>query len=248
MFKNLFSWSKRVKKLDPDKIPEHVAIIMDGNGRWAQKRGLPRTAGHQKGVQTLKEICYACGELGIKYLTVYAFSTENWYRPTSEVNFLMELFKKAMRNEIGELEENNVRVRILGRRQGVDPDILAEIDRVEERTCKNDGLILSICFNYGGRAEIVDAVKKILSKYHFHESIDEEYFKEFLYTHGLPDVELLIRTGGEQRLSNFLLYQSAYAELVFTNVFWPDFTKKDLVDAIYEFQNRERRFGRIGKV
>ncbi len=240
---------KEIKKhsLDVKKVPEHIAIIMDGNGRWAKKRGLPRTAGHQKGVQVLKEICYACGDLGIKYLSVFAFSTENWERPVTEVNFLMNLFKKVFTEEIGELENENVRVQILGSRNNLDKGLLQVIDRLEKRTQNNDGLFLNVCLNYGGRAEIIEAVNKILSEDQIPEKIDEESLKEFLYTKDLPDVELMIRTSGEMRISNFFLYQSAYAELVFTPVLWPNFTKEDLKNALIEFQNRDRRFGRVEK-
>ena len=247
MFKGLFGSKKKTFELDPKKMPRHVAIIMDGNGRWAQKRGLPRTAGHQAGVQALKQICYACGDLGIKYLTVYAFSTENWQRPTTEVNYLMELLRRFLRSEIRELEEKDVKVQFLGRKTGFDKVILEEIRMVEERTAKNDGLHLNICFNYGGKAEIVDAVKEMIASGVKPEEVTEEYVKGFLYTRGLPDVELMIRTSGEQRLSNFLLYQSAYAEIVFMQLFWPDFKKEDLMAALLEFQNRERRFGKVKK-
>lgn len=247
MFKKWLGSKQQEIQLDHTKIPQHIAIIMDGNGRWAQKRGLPRTAGHQRGVQALKQICFACGDLGIKYLSVYAFSTENWERPESEVSFLMNLFLKVMREEIRELEVKNVQVRILGREEGVDRELLQEMKSVEARTSRNDGLILNICFNYGGRAEIVDAVKAMLAAEVDPADIDENRMKEFLYTRGIPDVELIIRTSGEQRLSNFLLYQSAYAEIHFTPVFWPEFSKDDLVKAILDFQTRERRFGRITK-
>lgn len=249
MFKGLFGSKIKInaEELDPTKMPKHVAIIMDGNGRWAQKRGLPRTAGHQAGVQSLKQICYACGDLGVKHLTVYAFSTENWHRPSTEVNFLMELFRRFLRSEIQELEKKNVQVKFLGRKAGVDAGLLEEIVEVEKRTDKNDGLILRVCFNYGGRAEIVDAVREMIEKGMAPEEIDEERVRDFLYTRGLPDVELVIRTSGEQRLSNFLLYQSAYAEIVFTQVYWPDFSKEHFIAALREFQNRERRFGRVKK-
>lgn len=231
--------------LDPNKIPQHVAIIMDGNGRWAKKRGLPRTAGHQQGVKALKRICYACDEIGVTALSVFAFSTENWARPESEVSFLMELFQKAMRDELRELEERKVQVHILGRREGLSGGLIREINHTEERTSKNEGLVLNICLNYGGRAEIVDAVKKIIAEGVAPEAIDEASFGDFLYTRGLPDVELMIRTSGEQRLSNFLMYQSPYAEMYFAPVYWPDFGREELFEAVLEFQNRERRFGRV---
>lgn len=247
MLKNFFGLKKEKKnlELDLENIPRHVAIIMDGNGRWAKKRGLPRNAGHRKGVQALKKICTAAGDLGIHYLSIFAFSTENWDRPQKEVSFLMNLFKKTFRDEMDELVEKGVRVKILGRKMGVESDILAEMMELERRTSKNTGFQLNICFNYGSRAEIVDAVKKIVAEDEQPEKIDEKYFQQFLYTKGLPDVELVIRTSGEMRLSNFLLYQSAYAELVFTPVYWPDFSKRDLITAIWEFQNRNRRFGRL---
>lgn len=247
MLKKLFGLKKEKKnfELDLENIPRHVAIIMDGNGRWAKKRGLPRNAGHRQGVQALKKICTAAGDLGIHYLSIFAFSTENWDRPKNEVSFLMNLFKKTFRDEMDELVEKGVRVKILGRKMGVESEILAEMMELERRTSTNTGFQLNICFNYGSRAEIVDAVKKIVAEAEQPEKIDEKYFQQFLYTKGLPDVELVIRTSGEMRLSNFLLYQSAYAELVFTPVYWPDFTKSDLITAIWEFQNRNRRFGRL---
>ncbi|MCK4258699.1 MAG: di-trans,poly-cis-decaprenylcistransferase, partial [Halanaerobiales bacterium] len=177
----------------------------------------------------------------------FAFSTENWERPVTEVNFLMNLFKKVFTEEIGELENENVRVQILGSRNNLDKGLLQVIDRLEKRTQNNDGLFLNVCLNYGGRAEIIEAVNKILSEDQIPEKIDEESLKEFLYTKDLPDVELMIRTSGEMRISNFFLYQSAYAELVFTPVLWPNFTKEDLKNALIEFQNRDRRFGRVEK-
>lgn len=245
MLKGLFKLKRDEQKseLDMGNMPQHIAIIMDGNGRWAKKRGLPRNAGHRQGVQTLKKICNACGDLGINYLSVYAFSTENWQRPRNEVKFLMDLFKKTFRDEMAELVEKGVRVKILGRKTGVESELLAEMIELERRTSQNTAFQLNLCFNYGSRAEIVDAVKKIIAEKEQPEVIDEAYFEKFLYTEGLPDVELIIRTSGERRLSNFLLYQSAYAELVFTPVYWPDFSKDELITAIWEFQKRNRRFG-----
>ncbi len=246
MFKDLFKAKKLTESdLDLTAVPRHIAIIMDGNRRWARKRRLPRNAGHQKGVKTLKQICYACKDLKIQYLSAYAFSTENWQRPVNEVNFLMDLFKKTFREELEELVEENVRVRIIGRREGIDTNLLCLMEDLERKTVTNDGFNLNICLNYGSRAEIIDAVNKILVEKNRPREIDEEYFEKFLYTSGLPDVELVIRTSGEQRLSNFLLYQSAYAEFVFTPIYWPEFSKKDLIRAVWEFQNRDRRFGRI---
>lgn len=247
MLKRLFGLKEKADTgvLDPQNIPQHIAIIMDGNGRWAKKRGLPRTAGHQQGVKTLKRICYACDEIGVTTLSVFAFSTENWSRPDSEVSFLMDLFEKTMREELRELEERKVQVHILGRRDSLSKNLRKEIQNTEERTSQNTGLVLNICLNYGGRAEIVDAVKEIIAQGIAPEAINEITFSHFLYTRGLPDVELMIRTSGEQRLSNFLMYQAPYAEMVFSPVYWPDFDREHLIEAVLEFQNRERRFGRV---
>lgn len=247
MLKRIFGTKEKTDTLvlDPAKIPQHVAIIMDGNGRWAKKRGLPRTAGHQQGVKALKRICYACDEIGVTTLSVFAFSTENWSRPDSEVSFLMDLFGKAMREELRELEERGVKVQIIGRRTGISSGLIEEMRNMEERTRQNTGLVLNICFNYGGRAEIVDAVKAIIAQGIAPEAIDEATFSNFLYTQGLPDVELMIRTSGEQRLSNFLMYQAPYAEMVFSPIYWPDFDRENLIEAVLEFQNRERRFGSV---
>lgn len=247
MLKRLFGLKEKADTgvLDPQNIPQHIAIIMDGNGRWAKKRGLPRTAGHQQGVKTLKRICYACDEIGVTTLSVFAFSTENWSRPDSEVSFLMDLFEKTMREELRELEERKVQVHILGRKDSLSKNLRKEIQNTEERTSQNTGLVLNICLNYGGRAEIVDAVKEIIAQGIAPEAINEITFSHFLYTRGLPDVELMIRTSGEQRLSNFLMYQAPYAEMVFSPVYWPDFDREHLIEAVLEFQNRERRFGRV---
>lgn len=247
MLKRLFGLKEKADAgvLDPQNIPQHIAIIMDGNGRWAKKRGLPRTAGHQQGVKTLKRICYACDEIGVTTLSVFAFSTENWSRPDSEVSFLMDLFEKTMREELRELEERKVQVHILGRKDTLSKNLRKEIQNTEERTSQNTGIVLNICLNYGGRAEIVDAVKEIIAQGIAPDAIDEITFSHFLYTRGLPDVELMIRTSGEQRLSNFLMYQAPYAEMVFSPVYWPDFDREHLIEAVLEFQNRERRFGRV---
>jgi len=225
-------------------IPAHVAIIMDGNGRWAEDRGLIRQQGHKKGVDTLKNITISASEIGLKSLTVYAFSTENWNRPKKEVNFLMNLFKNTIRNEFDELKKNNVKVKIIGRRDSFAKNLLREIEHLEESTKNNDGLILNIAFNYGGRAEIVDAAKKIIKKENINK-INEEEFSKNLYLSDTPEVELLIRTGGEKRLSNFLLWELAYAELYFCDTYWPDFSEDDLKAAIEDFNQRERRFGSL---
>lgn len=226
-------------------IPKHVAIIMDGNGRWAQKKGLPRRKGHKEGVNTLKKIVKAAGEIGINYLTVYAFSTENWKRPDKEVNFLLNLFENTIKNELDELKEKNVHINVIGRKKTLPSNIVKQIEYLENKTAKESDLILNIAFNYGGRAEIVDTAKKILKEKIEVEDIDEKKFSSYLYFSNIPDVELLIRTGGEKRLSNFLLWESAYAELYFTDIFWPDFSKENLEEAVDEFNQRNRRFGSL---
>lgn len=245
MLKRLFNSKKGDAEQESDRIPKHIAMVMDGNGRWAKERGLPRTAGHQQGVKALKEVARACGDLGIKYLTVYAFSTENWHRPKKEVDFLMKLFSKVISDELQEVEDENVRIQVLGRKENLSATLLDEINKVEKRTKDNDGLVLNICFNYGGRAEIVDAAKKMLSQGLDPEELNEETFVNYLYTNNLPEIEVLVRTGYEKRLSNFLLYQAAYAELIFLDMYWPDFGKETLFEVVKEFQNRERRFGRV---
>lgn len=230
------------------KIPSHIAIIMDGNGRWAKKKGYPRSRGHQAGVKTLRKIVKKADQLGVKCLTVYAFSTENWKRPSSEVNFLMDLLQKTFIKESLDLIKNNVQVKIIGRRQGLKKVVVKAIEKIENKTSKNDGLILNIAFNYGGRAEIIDTVKKIVSEKKVNiEQLTENDFNNYIYNSFFPPVELLIRTGGEQRLSNFLLWQLAYAEIYFTDKYWPEFSQQDLVDAINFFAEKERRFGGLVK-
>lgn len=227
--------------------PKNIAIIMDGNGRWAKKRNKSRSSGHQEGVKTLKEIVKAAANLQIESLTVYAFSTENWKRPKAEVNFLLTLMKRTIRNEINELLENGVRIKFIGRKDMLSDNLIKEIEYIEEKSRQNNNLILNIAFNYGGRAEITDAAKKIAAAHKNGEldlnKFDESDFSNYLYNKELENVELLIRTGGDQRLSNFLLWQSAYAELYFTDKFWPDFSAEDLKLAIEDFKNRDRRFG-----
>lgn len=227
--------------------PKHIAIIMDGNGRWAEKRKKNRTAGHREGVKTLKKIVKAAAKTKLKSLTVYAFSTENWKRPKTEVDFLLTLMKKTMRNEIEELLDNGVKVNFIGRKKELSKTLIKEIDQIEKKSAKNKNLTLNIAFNYGGRAEITDAAKKLAAAYKNGEiklnDFDEELFANYLYNQELQDVELLIRTGGDMRLSNFLLWQAAYAELYFVDKFWPDFTENNLTTAMEEFKRRERRFG-----
>lgn len=227
--------------------PKNIAIIMDGNGRWAQKQNKNRSAGHKEGVKTLKKIVKAAADLKVESLTVYAFSTENWKRPKAEVDFLLTLMRRTMRNEVEELLANGVKVNFIGRKDALSENLINEIDQIEKRSLENRKLTLNIAFNYGGRAEIIDSAKKIAEAYKNNEikleQLDENNFSNFLYNSQLQDVELLIRTGGDMRLSNFLLWQSAYAELYFTDKFWPDFEAEDLIKAIEEFKQRERRFG-----
>ncbi len=227
--------------------PRHVAIIMDGNGRWAKTRGLPRVAGHQRGADAVRSTVIACRELGIAYLTLYAFSSENWKRPPAEVDDLMGLLRLYLRRELAELHRNGVRVKVIGERQRLAGDITALIEEAEGRTHANLGLTLVIALNYGSHDEIVAACKRIAERVEAGglsaAQVDETLFAGHLQTVGIPDPDLVIRTSGEQRLSNFLLWQAAYAELCFIDTLWPDFSKQHLVDAIHEFHRRERRFG-----
>ena len=230
-----------------NNLPRHIAIIMDGNGRWAKKRGLPRTLGHRAGIQSVRRIVEACVELKISVLTLYAFSVENWKRPKREINTLMRLLSEFLEKEIEEMNEHRIRFTAIGRTEEL-PDFVQErLARTIEATRQNRGLVLNLALNYGGRSEIVDAVRKIVVRAkedHFDPNqIDEGFFSSYLYTHSLPDPDLLIRTSGEMRVSNFLLWQISYSEIYVTKKFWPDFSKKDLEEAILDFQRRERRFG-----
>lgn len=224
------------------EIPQHVAIIMDGNGRWAKKRFLPRTAGHNEGAKNLKKIIEHAKNIGIKYLTVYAFSTENWKRSEDEVKALMFLFKSYLKKEEKEFNEKNVKVMISGRRDHMSKDIIEVMNHIIEKTSQNNGIILNIAFNYGGRAEIIDAINKILES--DKKNIDENEFRKYLYV-DIPDPELVIRTSGEMRISNFLLWQIAYSEIYVTEKLWPEFSKEDLEQAISFYSSRERRFGGV---
>lgn len=227
--------------------PIHVAIIMDGNGRWATARGLPRVAGHRRGADAVRRTIVAAAELGVRYLTLFGFSSENWKRPTSEVDDLMGLLRHYLRGEIAELHKNGVRLRVIGDRARLAPDIVTLITNAEEVTSGNTGLTLVVALSYGGRAEIAAAARAIAREASAGtldpDAVDESSFERRLLTAGIPDPDLLIRTSGEMRLSNFLLWQSAYTELVFLDTLWPDFTKQDLERAIREFQRRERRYG-----
>lgn len=231
--------------------PRHVAIIMDGNGRWAKARGLPRNLGHRQGVDAVREVVRACGRLGIEYLTLYAFSSENWKRPETEVAGLMELLRIYIRRELDDLAGNGVRVRVIGDRTRLAPDIVELITNAENRTRDNGKLTVIIALSYGGQDEIVTACRRIAAQVAAGqikaESIDAEMVASHLQTAGIPDPDLIIRTSGEQRLSNFLLWQSAYSELIFVDKLWPDFAPDDLAAAVVEFQRRDRRYGGSGE-
>jgi undecaprenyl diphosphate synthase len=231
----------------PDTLPAHVAIIMDGNGRWATARGLPRVLGHKRGVETLRRILEASRTLGIRHMTLYAFSAENWKRPFPEISELMDLLRFYLTREIGQLHRKGTCLRVIGDRALLAPDIREKIAEAEALTQHNDRLYLTIALSYGARQEILQAARAIAERVESGElkaeAIDEALFASHLYTNALPDPDLLIRTGGEQRLSNFLLWQSAYAELYFTPVLWPDFTPEHLEEAIDTYSNRERRYG-----
>jgi undecaprenyl diphosphate synthase len=228
-------------------VPAHVAIIMDGNGRWARLRGLPRTAGHRQGAEAVRRSIEACFELGVSYLTLFGFSSENWKRPETEVADLMVLLRRYLQSEIAELHEHGVRVRVIGERSRFSPDIVSLIRNAEEMTKENDALHLTVALNYGSRQEIAGTARRLAADVAAgkikSDEIDEALFTSRLTTADMPDPDLVIRTSGEKRLSNFLLWQSAYAELVFIDVLWPDFNKSHLEDAIHEFHRRERRYG-----
>ena len=231
-------------QIQPDRLPQHVAIIMDGNGRWAEKRHLPRVEGHRAGIQSVREVLETSARLGLEVLTLYAFSVENWKRPPSEVSTLMMLLKRYLRSELSTLLENDIRFNVIGRPEGLSPDIRTELDDAARRTAGNQGLLFNIALNYGGRTEIVDAARAAMASGLSAEALDEDRFAQFLYTAGQPDPDLVIRTGGEQRLSNFLIWQSAYAEFYTSSALWPDFGPDAFDAALLEFAGRTRRFGR----
>jgi undecaprenyl diphosphate synthase len=239
-----------LQDLDPARIPRHVAIVMDGNGRWAEQRGLPRTKGHEAGEEALYDVVEGALEVGLRYLTVYAFSTENWDRPAPEVKFLMDFNRALIRKRRDELHERGVRIRFMGRRDRRLPrSVLREMEAAEEMTAKNRRMTLVVALNYGGRAELVDAVKALIadkgSRHLRGKRVVGKSIAQRLYLPDVPDPDLLIRTSGEKRISNFLVWQAAYAELWFTPVLWPDFKREHLFAAIRDFQRRERRFGRV---
>lgn len=235
--------------MENNKIPNHVAIILDGNGRWAKKKHLPRNMGHVQGAKTVEQICEDADSLGIKYLTVYAFSTENWNRPESEVSALMKLLKKYLEDCIERANNNDMKVRVIGERTRLGEELCSRIDELEEATKNNTGLNFTIAINYGSRDEMVRAMRKVAedvkSAKVSPEDIDEKYFERYLDTAGIPDPDLVIRTSGEERVSNFLLWQLAYSEFYFTDVLWPDFNKEELKKAIEKYSMRDRRFGKI---
>jgi|SRR5581483_220231 undecaprenyl diphosphate synthase len=229
----------------PERVPYHLAIIMDGNGRWAQARGMPRLAGHKAGVENLRRVLRACSEFGIKILTIYAFSTENWGRPESEVRGLMNILESVIDHELNDLDANGVQLRHLGRLEGLSPVLQRKVHEAIERTRNNDRLTLNVAFNYGGRDEIIQAVRRIVADGIPAEEIDEVLFSHYLYTCGAPDPDLIVRTSGELRVSNFLIWQGAYAEYYATPTYWPDFDKEELRKALIHYNGRERRFGLV---
>jgi undecaprenyl diphosphate synthase len=239
------------RQIDPDRLPRHVAIIMDGNGRWAKKRSLPRVSGHRQGIKSVRDVVETSARIGLQVLTLYAFSVENWKRPRTEINTLMGLLREYLRKEIGTLMKNNIRFSVIGRWQEMPAAVTKDLIWGMEKTLNNTGLLFNIALNYGGRTELVDAFRKISREMSQNgrdpESITEETISRHLYTSGVPDPDLLIRTSGEVRISNFLLWQIAYAEIWVTDVLWPDFRKQNLYQAIVDYQKRERRYGGITK-
>jgi undecaprenyl diphosphate synthase len=233
------------RQVNFDRLPRHVAVIMDGNGRWAAQRHLPRVEGHRAGIESVRAVVEGSAQLGIEVLTLYAFSVENWKRPVTEVSTLMMLLKRYLRLELNTLLRNNIRFRVIGRAEALAPDIRRELTSAEAKTAANTGMLFNIALNYGGRAEIVEAARRLLEAGVRPEELDEERFAGFLYTAGQPDPDLLIRTSGEMRVSNFLLWQIAYAEIWVTETLWPDFRKRHLLDAILAYQKRHRRYGGI---
>jgi len=231
------------------KIPQHIAIIMDGNGRWAKQKKMPRNYGHMQGSKRVEEICRAAYELGVKYLTIYAFSTENWSRPEDEVKTLMKILRDYLKESVKKASDNNMRVRVIGDRERLDEDIRASIEHLEEVSANNTGLNFQIALNYGGRDEMLRAIRRLAAECRdgkmSPEDIDDKLFSSYLDTSDIPDPDFMIRTSGEQRLSNFLSWQTAYSEFYFPEVLWPDFDKKELKKAIEEYTKRDRRFGGI---
>jgi undecaprenyl diphosphate synthase len=231
------------REINFDRLPSHIAIIMDGNGRWAAQRHLPRVEGHRAGIESVRDVVETSARLGIKALTLYAFSVENWKRPVTEVNALMTLLKRYLRLELETINRNNIRFKVIGRTDELSQDVLQELDAGQEATARNTGMLFNIALNYGGRAEIVDAARRAIESGVRPSDLDEQKFSDLLYTAGQPDPELLIRTSGEMRVSNFLLWQIAYAEIWVTDTLWPDFRRRHLLEAVLAYQKRDRRYG-----
>jgi undecaprenyl diphosphate synthase len=233
------------RQVNYERLPAHVAVIMDGNGRWAAQRHLPRVEGHRAGIESVRDVVETSARLGIPVLTLYAFSIENWKRPQAEVHTLMLLLKRYIRAELSTINRHNIRFRVIGRSEELAPDVQDELELAVANTSANTGMVFNIALNYGGRAEIVDAARRALAAGVAPEHLDEPTFASFLYTAGLPDPDLLIRTSGEMRVSNFLLWQIAYAEIWVTDTLWPDFRRRDLLHALVAYQKRDRRYGGI---
>ena len=233
------------RQVNFEQLPAHIAIIMDGNGRWAAQRHLPRVEGHRAGIDSVRDVVETSARLGIGVLTLYAFSVENWKRPLTEVNTLMMLLKRYLRLELSTIHDNNIRFQVIGRQDELSPDVRGELEAGIRRTANNSGMLFNIALNYGGRAEIVDAAKRVLAAGLSPDDLDERRFGEFLYTAGQPDPDLLIRTSGEMRVSNFLLWQIAYSEIWVTETLWPDFRRRHLLEAVLAYQKRDRRYGGI---
>ena len=237
-----------LSEINTDQLPNHIAIIMDGNGRWAKSKGLLRSIGHQNGAKTVKEIVETCAKINVKYLTLYAFSTENWNRPKLEVELLMKLLISSLKKEVKTLQKNNIKLSTIGNLNSLPTKVAKELKDVIEKTKDNNRLTLTLALSYGSQEELIKTIKEISLKVKNNlispENIDESVINNHLYDHYLPDVDLLIRTSGEQRISNFLLWEIAYAELFFTDILWPDFNNENLFEAILNYQNRERRFGK----
>jgi undecaprenyl diphosphate synthase len=233
------------RQVNFERLPAHIAVIMDGNGRWAAQRHLPRVEGHRAGIDAVRETVETAARLDIRVLTLYAFSVENWKRPPSEVSTLMLLLKRYLRSELNTLLRNNIRFRVIGRMEDLAPDVQDELRQAIDRTAGNGGMLFNIALNYGGRAEIVDAARRVIAAGISPDDLDEQRFASFLYTAGQPDPDLLIRTSGEMRVSNYLLWQIAYAEIYVTDTLWPDFRRRHLLEAVLAYQKRERRYGGI---
>lgn len=239
------------RRIDLSRVPAHIAIIMDGNGRWATARAIPRIAGHREGVHSVDEVVTCAREIGVKILTLYAFSMENWQRPRGEIQALMFLLKEYIQRKLKTMKKNHIRFQCMGRIRDLPEDVQPLLRRAEEETRENDGLLLNLALSYGGRAELVDAVRSMLHDFSENkiriDQVDESLISSYLYTAGLPDPDMMIRTSGEKRVSNFLTWQSVYTELYFTPTLWPDFKRKELLEAVLNYQRRERRFGLTGE-